>query len=931
MDNNAAASAEGLQSRAFSQLSEAFNKVTIERHPELAGFINSSADGHDRGVHNRAAELDDGKVLKGLQARVIWFQLLNTADQNLGMFQRRAIEKREGQSSVAGTFEALFRKAQKHGVSSASLQDLLARASVECVITAHPTESRRVSVLEIHRRIYLLLIELEHQRWTVRERQGLFDKLCAEIELLWLTGDIFLEKPTVAREVKWGMHFFRETLYESVPHVYASLEAALKQHFPDVKQPVAAMFQFGSWIGGDRDGNPHVNNTVTQDALMTHRSEAIAHHQSALLELQRKISIVRHAVRLPEVFETRLANRLKQYDETGMLAARNPGEPLRQYVGCLIRGLDEALKPGGTARSNELVDDLLALEMALESMNCSALAHQFVSPVRRAAQVFGFRTVHLDLRENSQTVNRCLGEIWQQRNALTDDPPATDSSDWENWLRAELQRDDLLEQPVQVSSLSELAQSTLGMLEVVAKAHEQHDDAIGRFVLSMTQRASDILGVYVLARYAGAFTDVAARDACLVQVVPLLETIGDLRNGPDILSKLFDYPVVRRTVREAGGCQEVMVGYSDSNKDGGYFTASWEVSKAQMRLGRVGQERGIEISFFHGRGGSVSRGGAPTGRAIAAQPPQTIAGRMRITEQGEVVSAKFANRGTAEYQMEMLLSTVFEHSLFSGTSVGNGSDDVVQREVDRPELNTGTSNPEFDEVMEALSGLSFVHYRELAELPNLIDFYQSASPVEELVLLKLGSRPAKRFGAASLDDLRAIPWVFAWTQNRMMVPGWYGIGTAMSRLRAVRGEEGETMLKRMYQSHPLFRLIADEVEKTLLLVDLKTARSYADLVEDEHLAESVFSRIEREYKSTVQQILWLTNADSLCANNAARIERMNQRLPVLAEVGAQQIKLIKRFRGLGRGSDKAQQPDSDALVPLLLSINCLSAGIGWTG
>jgi len=890
---------------AFEQLSNAFRLVTRKKHPELADWTDGEA---------AVDSLSDRQILKTLQAHVIWFQLLNTADQNVGMSERRAQEKRLGHEELPGTFDHVLAQARLAGVPVQTIRSLMSRTSVSCVLTAHPTESRRVTVLEIHRRIYRLLMDMELLRWTPRERQGLFEKLCGELELLWLTGDIFLEKPTVDREVSWGMHFFRESLFDGVTHVYQRLEAALQQHYPEAAGDVPSVFGFGSWIGGDRDGNPHVTTRVTAAALGASRSEAIARHRRSLERLLRRISIAEHAVAIPDWFRQRLSERLERVDTDDGIAGRNPREPLRLYVACLLAGLTEAEQVGGQPSSTRLVDDLKALEKALVEMNCENLALQLVSTVRREVEVFGFRTVRLDLRENSQTVNACLLEIWQQRHPDASEAIATDSSEWDAWLNQEISREDLAEHPVDETEMSERARDTLGMLKLVAHGHRSRDkQALGVFVLSMTQRASDILGVYTLARYAGAYTDVASRDACLIQVVPLLETIEDLRNGPAILSALLRHAVVRRTIRESGGCQEIMVGYSDSNKDGGYLTASWEVSKAQSRLCRTGKDHGVAVSFFHGRGGSVSRGGAPTGRAISAQPAGTVDGRMRITEQGEVVSAKFANRGTAEYQMELLVSGVLEHSL----------QPAVESELQ--------SSSEFGEVMEALSGLSFVHYRELAELPRLIEFYQAASPVDELVLLKMGSRPAKRFGATTLDDLRAIPWVFAWTQNRMMVPGWYGMGSAMANFRRVRGESGDRVLKTMYQEYPLFRLIADEVEKTLLRVDLDTARGYVELVSDRTLADAVFSRVTAEYERTVEQMLWLSGSTMLCESKPPHRERVEQRWPVLASVGRQQVELIRRFRGLGASGTGPIEPDKEALVPLLLSINCLSAGIGWTG
>ena len=345
-----------------------------------------------------------------------------------------------------------------------------------------------------------------------------------------------------------------------------------------------------------------------------------------------------------------------------------------------------------------------------------------------------------------------------------------------------------------------------------------------------------------------------------------------------------------------------MVGYSDSNKDGGFLCSNHEVSLAQSRMRRVGEERGVPVAFFHGRGGSSSRGGMPAGRAIAAQPPGTIGGRMRLTEQGEVVSGKYANRGYAETQLEILAASVLEHSL--------------PGEEDR--------HPGFEEAMEALSKLSYTAYRKLADHPGLVMFYQDASPVEELALLKIGSRPMRRFGANTLDDLRAIPWVFAWTQNRMMVPGWYGVGDAIAEFIRVRGEEGEKLLREMFENHRLFRLVIDEVEKTLFQVQLDIARDYAALVPDPEVGAEIFSMIEEEYERTCEAVLRVSGSEALCSRFVMFSDRLSRRLPIIDRVSREQVELIKLCRG-------KERPETLDLVPLLLSINCVAAGLGWTG
>jgi phosphoenolpyruvate carboxylase len=447
------------------------------------------------------------------------------------------------------------------------------------------------------------------------------------------------------------------------------------------------------------------------------------------------------------------------------------------------------------------------------------------------------------------------------------------------------------------------------MFQLVRDLRQEIDrEAVGAFVLSMTRSVSDVLGAYLLAKTAGLYADAAGIESCTLPIVPLFETIEDLQRAPAIMRELLSVPLVRRSVRAQSGVQEVMIGYSDSNKDGGFLTSNWELSKAQIKLTRLGKELGVPIAFFHGRGGSVSRGGAPTGRAIAAQPAGSIQGRMRITEQGEVVSFKYANRGTAQYQLELLAASVLEHSLKS----------------EREKALVPTA--EFDEVMEALSGVAQASYRRLIDHPDLFAYYQAASPLEEISLLNLGSRPARRFGARSLSDLRAIPWVFAWSQNRHFVPGWYGVGSGILTFLQVRGQRGAALLDRMFTESRLFRLIVDEVEKTLAYVDLEIAHEYAELVPDAGVRNNILEMVEDEYHRTVEAVLRISGGSQLVERYPRFRRRLARRLPTINQVSRQQIELLRRFRE--SGGDKTQE---EQLSALLLSINCIAAGFGATG
>ena len=851
------------------------------------------------------------------EAYGIWFQLLSIAEQNAMVQQRRQIEKEHDRDRVPGTFAYTFSTAAQHGIPAKKVQSVLDNSHICPVITAHPTEAKRVTVLEIHRRIYVLLKQLELTRWTPRERDDLIHELRNEIDLLWLTGEIRLEKPTVAQEVTWGLHFFVESLFDGVMEFYQELDRALEQAYPRHQFNVPPLFRFGSWIGGDRDGNPNVTTEVTADAIYTSAKTCLNRYRQNISDLGSKLSIASHSIDVPDDFLQALQKKLKTLGEAKTFSKRNPGEVFRQYLRCMLRHIDATQdhidNPSESSiayhQAADLAADLKILEQGLIASKCEHLSTTNVRPLRHMVETFGFRTVSLDVRENTTVTNSVLAEIWQILHQKTHlDIPAFTSKEWQEWVISELM------QPLRVvpyfDRLSKRSKSTMAMLKQIKHYQRRLDaKAFGVFVLSMTRTSTDVLGVYLLAKYAGLFTDADGLDACRILVVPLLETIKDLENGPTILHELMEYAFIRRTIRKHGGSQEIMLGYSDSNKEGGFFTSNWIISKAQTQLHAAGKKHKLPISFFHGRGGSVSRGGAPSGRAIAAQPIGTIGGRMRVTEQGEVVSYKYANRGFAEEQMEILAASVLTHTLISN------KDPSYQIDA------------ELDEAMEALSNTAYVTYRQLIEHPGLVEFYQQASPVKELTLLKIGSRPARRFGAATLEDLRAIPWVFAWTQNRMLVPGWYGVGSSFEQLVAIRGNLGKELLQKLYEKHPLFRLILDSVEKTLLLVDMEVAEKYFELITDNEHTEKIFSHIKSEYQRTVKMVLQVTGEDTLCDRFPNFKRHSFRRLESLNQIGKQQVELMQKFRHK-KLKDRDKQ---DVLIPLLLSINCVAAGIGSTG
>ncbi|MDG4903154.1 MULTISPECIES: phosphoenolpyruvate carboxylase [unclassified Mesorhizobium] len=872
-------------------------QVASAREPEVAAVLSGR-----RSLVSLAAE----QRIPALQASGVWFQLLTIADELLAMRARRELEQGAGADEVPGSFASVVAQMAANGRSAGEVQATLDELCVGPTMTAHPTEAKRVTVLEIHRRIYRKLTELDQPRWAPRERDLLVADLESEIELLWMTGELRLERPTVEGEIAWGLHFFREVIFEATPQLYGKLQGAFERHYPGEPIRIPSFMRYASWIGGDRDGNPNVTAAVTAHALAEYRNTAMGWYLTQVQRLVTVLSASSNVIDLPPGFKPVLQTALDKSGQAQAIAARNPDEPLRQFASAMLARL-AATRDGGTAAylsAEAFRVDLNALSSVLEAIGGRAVARRFVQPLIWQAGSFGFRTVSLDIRQNSTVVNRVLAELF----ALTDpaDPVSPGTPRWSAHLRSSLSQG---EQPeIDAGRLSPEAAELLSTFSVIARHNSGADaDAVGSFVLSMTRSADDLLAVYLLAQYCGLSTAPGSSGTIRLRIVPLFETIADLQAAPAVLNDLLGVSLVRRTVRDFGARQEIMLGYSDSNKDGGFLASNWELAKAQKRLAAIGRKHKVRISFFHGRGGSVSRGGAPTGRAIAAQPAGTVAGRMRVTEQGEVVSSKFANRGTGLNQLEVLAAGVLAHSVGSPADVGP------------------KETPEFDEALEALAGMSQASYARLMAEPGFLDYFNQASPVAELALLKMGSRPDRRFGASGIADLRAIPWVFAWSQNRHLLTGWYGIGSALNAFVTVRGEAGRELLARMFERSRFFRLIVDEAEKTLYQSDMEIAQLYAGLVADADAAWRIYGRIGAEYELTRRLIGDLTGGD-LSARFPMFKRRFDNLRRQMDDIHRLQVDLLREVRTSPGTADRRRTTDA-----LLVSINCISAGLGWTG
>ncbi|MEZ5793275.1 phosphoenolpyruvate carboxylase [Albidovulum sp.] len=858
-----------------------WRNVIRRRAPHVAELIEQS--GHD---------LPPGEAaVPCLQAINIWFQLTRIIDENTAMRDRRQAEARNGAEAVEGSFARAFVEIDPQ-MATESFEAMAGRLSVGPTLTAHPTEAKRVTILEIHRRIYRLLVTLETQRWTPREREDYLLDIESEIDLLWMTGELRLERPSLKDEIEWGLQFFRDSIYDAIPQLFERFHTGIRARFGKDLE-ITPCVRFHSWIGGDRDGNPNVTAEVTRDAIRRSRLAVLEKYVGAVRAAAARISITSRIVTIPALDQGRMRAIIAETGEAEHYEDRNPGELFRQALTAVAERLQATTEGGAHAyvTVGQFVADLRTLDDALVGIGAGRIAERHLRPIRWQAQTFGFRTATLDVRQNSTVTTSVLAEIWGLGGAA----PAYNTKAWSDRLRKELAQPDL--EFVDRAKLGPEARELLDLLALMRDARLSDDpDAIGPFILSMSRSSDDILGVYLLARYAG-----FGAEKVDLRVVPLFETIEDLRHAPAVFDELLSVPLAHRSIRSRAGTIEVMLGYSDSNKDGGFVCSTWELDKAQRRISQALARHDIQPVFFHGRGGSVSRGGAPTERAIAAQPMGTIHGRLRITEQGEVVSSKYANRGTALNQLELLASSVLVH---------------MQTRMHQ------AADPEHGDALEALSGMSQTAYSNLLSLPGFIEYFQQASPVEELAMLKIGSRPARRFGAKSLSDLRAIPWVFAWSQNRHLLTGWYGFGAAVSSFRQVRGKDGDRLLREMFTRHRLFRLMVDEVEKSLMLSDMEIAARYAGLVEDAAIRDRVFSRVQEEHARAATAIRDLTDGAGIGTRFPNMSDRFQRLRPQLDRINRLQVDLLRSARA---------EASPRANIPLMQSMNCIAAGLGWTG
>ena len=860
-----------------------------------------------------------------VQAYSIAFQLLNQAEENAVAQHRRAVETAGRLAEDAGSWDQHFARLKAMGWTGEEVARALPEIRVEPVLTAHPTEAKRQTVLDHHRALYRHIVDLENTMWTPAERATLEGHIRADIERLWRTGEIYLAKPSVADERRNVLHYLTQVFPIVLPWVEQRFAAAWRRAgfdpalIADVGRRPRLVF--GDWVGGDRDGHPLVTAAVTAETLALFRAEALALVRADLDRLAAAESLSEHRQPPPEDFRAWLQERAEALGAAGRAAVeRNPGEPWRQAAGLMIAALPpvEGAPPAACySRPGQLIADLERLRAALVEVGAGRLAQHDVDPLIRAVATFGFHLAALDIRQNSAFHDRALAQLL----ARAGEGEAASFPSWPECERRALLKRELATLRPFAHPREDAGPEAREMLDVhrVVRDHRARygDDGLGAFIVSMTRGPADLFAVLVLARDAGLLHRTEDGPACPLPVVPLFETIDDLHHAAATLDAFLAEPVVRRSLDlqarargEPTAVQQVMIGYSDSGKDGGFTASFWGLYRAQSALAEVGRRHGVRVRFFHGRGGTIGRGAGPTHRFLQALPPGVLEGDLRLTEQGETIAQKYANRVTAAHHLELLLAGTLRVSL---------RDRAGHRDPER-----------LVDAMERLAEASRAAYRELVTAEGFIGFFERATPIDALENARIGSRPARRSGQRTLDDLRAIPWVFAWNQARFVLPGWYGLGTALARLRADEPGLFDELVRAKRREHrwaPFHYMISNAATAWATASPAIMTR-YAELVPDAQVRARVLDRIMAEYQCTGEMLVAIYGGE--LAEKRPRIQRLiDLRQPALVALHNHQIGLLERWRA---ARDDGEDGAAEEMLPeLLLTVNAIAAGLGATG
>ncbi len=885
---------------------------TVEHIRRTAVQFHRNADeGARRELQAIMSGLPTDVAIRIIRAFGYFSHLANLAEDQHHIRRTRAYALAKAPPRRGSMADALAR-VRAGGVTREGLEAFFARALCVPVLTAHPTEVRRQSLIDREMEIARLLDERDRVQFTPEELDDNRRALRRNVLTLWQTSLVRHSRLRVLDEVANGLAYYDHTFLKGLPEFYADLEDQLVGIDPSWRDiAVPSFLRMGSWIGGDRDGNPFVTADVTRQTLALQSQRALRWHleQVHLLgaELPLDARMVLVSADLQALADRSPDRAVERQDEPYRKALTGIYARLAATAWELDR-LETPHPPVGPApayaTAAELAADLRIIHDSLTANNLAPLARGRLRALRRAVDVFGFHLASLDIRQNSDVHERVMAELFEVSGTIADyrrlDEPARVAL-----LTAELANPRALAAPGQ--SYGEETANELALMRVVADAHRRYGvAAVPHYVISKADSVSDILEVAVLLKEVGLLRprDRDGKGQLDVDIVPLFETISDLQRSGPTMEALFAVPLYRRLVGSRGDKQEVMLGYSDSNKDGGYLTSTWELYKAELALIDVFARHKIGLRLFHGRGGSVGRGGGPSYEAILAQPPGALQGAIRVTEQGEVIAGKYSNQEVGRRNLETMAAATLEATML---------------EAKRP-----PPPPDHLSAMEELSDHAFKAYRALVyETPGFDTYFRESTVLEEIATLNIGSRPASRSQKRGIEDLRAIPWVFSWAQCRLMLPGWFGFGAAVNAFVAARGPAGLARLQQMHDDWPFFRTTLSNMDMVLAKSDIAIASRYAELVGDETLRQSIFDRLKAEWQASIDAVRAVTRQQELLAANPLLARALRGRVPYIDPLNHVQIELLRRHR--------AGDTDPGVVQGIQLSINGIAAGLRNSG
>ncbi len=851
------------------------------------------------------------------RAFAVYFELVNLAEEQNRVRVLREREAKAYPQPLKESIAAAIAELRQIGVDEYEMGKLLEKLKIELVFTAHPTQAKRRTVLSKLRRISHALTELHERDLLPAERDKIMTAVQAEITSLWLTNRTRTAVITVTDEVKTGLYYIDTTIWDVIPDVYGAMMQAINDNYSMLLSP-RHFLTFGSWIGGDRDGNPNVTADVTAETLRLHRGLAVEKHRTHIIHLNRSLSISDMLIDIDPEFMDALAQVRHQSQHLVFLANRYPNEPYRLWAASLAEDLADASKGDMVARlkgesnpplrlrkAGDLLRPLNLMNQTLHNIGLDDIAHDDLTRVRRQAQAFGLHVAALDIRQYSEYNTAVLDELFTKLN-LAEGFGAMDGNS-----RAEV-LSNLLSQPnpdlSQLSDLSPEASETLNLFQILERAfHFYGSELLGKYIVSMTHGPEDILAPLLLGKWFRICLDGDEPEG--LTFVPLFETREDLRNAPDVMGELFNHPAYAPHLAKVNREQTIMIGYSDSNKDAGYVAANWELYQAQETLAEACKAHDVQIMLFHGRGGTIARGGGPANRAILAQPPGSVNGRVRITEQGEVIDERYGHPAIARRHLEQVVHATLKAS------------------VDPRHGSVAQPKPEWRTAMDELAQISYRAYRKLIyETPELLEYWQQATPIAEISQMQIGSRPSRRTAKATFESLRAIPWGFSWMQSRHVVPGWYGVGAALETF--AQKPANIQLMQEMYQNWPFFNVVIDNAQVSLAKADMGIAQMYASLVENKAIRDQIFGEIKTEFDRSVRWILLVTEQRELLDNDPVLQRSVRQRNPYVDPLNFIQVGLLRKLRHLPEQDSKTGQT---MLHAIFLTINGIASGLKNTG